>query len=424
MDSLEQRLFDEIARFPILDPHSHVDPRAPAARGLGDLLGYHYYTELAHSAGLARERIEGASGVEQARLLVEHLEGCANTVQVSWLSELARAFFDFAGERITLASVDGLFAAAAEKAEVPDWADQVIAKTNLEAVFLTNDFDDPLVGFDTRRYVPCLRTDELVFRLGDAAVRRRLAESAGIEIGDWKSLATALDILFARFLAKGARAAAISLPPDFEPSRPTKRAAGAALNRLLAGKPSADDRRTVAYALLFALADRCEEFQLPFDLMIGVWRDVYPAGVHQGRDLFDNRTSLHQFRQLFNEKSAVRFPVSVLSHQQNQELVAYSWIFPNVLPAGHWWYSNVPTYIEADLRARLDAVPAAKQIGYYSDAYKLEFILPKFNMYRRGLAKVLASEFVVGRRWSEERALDLARCLLRDNIERVFPKRV
>jgi hypothetical protein len=39
-------------------------------------------------------------------------------------------------------------------------------------------------------------------------------------------------------------------------------------------------------------------------------------------------------------------------------------------------------------------VPRTKQIGYYSDMYKLEFALPKFNMYKRILAKVLAERFV------------------------------
>ena len=80
----------------------------------------------------------------------------------------------------------------------------------------------------------------------------------------------------------------------------------------------------------------------------------------------------------------------------------------------------MPAYIEPDARARLTAVPATKQIGYYSDAYKLEFILPKFNMYRRVLAKVLADEFVLGRGWSEERAVGLARLVLRDNVQRIF----
>ena len=110
----------------------------------------------------------------------------------------------------------------------------------------------------------------------------------------------------------------------------------------------------------------------------------------------------------------------MLAQISNQELVSYSWIFPNVVTNGHWWYSNIPAYIELDCRSRLQAVPQTKQIGYYSDMYKLEFALPKFRMYRRILASVLATDFVIARRWSERRALDLGRLVLRGNVETIF----
>ena len=57
---------------------------------------------------------------------------------------------------------------------------------------------------------------------------------------------------------------------------------------------------------------------------------------------------------------------------------------------------------------------------YYSDAYKLEFVLPKFAMYKRILAKILAERFVRDRGWSEEQALELGRRILRGNVERIF----
>jgi glucuronate isomerase len=53
--------------------------------------------------------------------------------------------------------------------------------------------------------------------------------------------------------------------------------------------------------------------------------------------------------------------------------------------------------------------------------YKLEFALPKFNMYRRVLGKVLAGDFVISRGWSESQALELGRDVLRGNVERIFP---
>src|SRR5205823_4135844 len=99
----------------------------------------------------------------------------------------------------------------------------------------------------------------------------------------------------------------------------------------------------------------------------------------------------------------------------NQELASYSWLFPNVVTSGHWWYSNIPVHIEHDLRARLQAVPKTKQLGYYSDAYKLEFVLPKYNMYRRILARVLAEDFVRPGVYRAERAVEFGRLLLRDN---------
>jgi glucuronate isomerase len=110
----------------------------------------------------------------------------------------------------------------------------------------------------------------------------------------------------------------------------------------------------------------------------------------------------------------------VLTSGQNQELASYSWIFPNVVTSGHWWYSNIPAYIELDARARLQAVPKMKQIGYYSDMYKLEFALPKYNMYRRILAQILANDFIRPRLYTMSQAVELARLLLRNNARRIF----
>ena len=154
--------------------------------------------------------------------------------------------------------------------------------------------------------------------------------------------------------------------------------------------------------------------------MIGVERQVYTGGVYQGCDLYDSRVSLIQYRELFNAFPGVTFPISVLASVTNQELTSYSWIFPNVVTFGHWWYSNTPTFIAHDAAARLEAVPRSKQIGYYSDMYKLEFALPKFAMYKRLLARILAQRFVIERGWSEERAAALGRQVLEGNTERIF----
>ena len=52
--------------------------------------------------------------------------------------------------------------------------------------------------------------------------------------------------------------------------------------------------------------------------------------------------------------------------------------------------------------------------------YKLEFALPKFNMYKRILAKVLAERFVLDRNWTEDQVIALGQQVLRGNVESVF----
>ena len=302
------------------------------------------------------------------------------------------------------------------------WADTVLQESNVSAVFLTNDFDDALEGFDTARYIPCLRTDDLVFHLGRTEVLQRLEAASGASITDLASLRSALEQRFQHFSAAGARACAISLPPDFTPAPVADGRASTALDAVLASGTSADASHQTALSnrVFWTLAELCDQFHLPFDLMIGVNRGVYREGVHQGRDLYDSRVSLIQYKELFNAFPNVTFPISVLASVTNQELVSYAWIFPNVVTNGHWWYSNTPAFIQQDAAARLEAVPCTKQIGYYSDAYKLEFVAPKFSMYRDCLAKVLAETFVIDRGWSELQAIELGRKVLRDNVRTIF----
>jgi glucuronate isomerase len=426
-DMLAQDLYTEICRIPLIDPHSHLNPREPVSRSLNDILNYHYYTELAHSSGMDKAPLDPATDPrERVRAILYHMNCFDNTAQALWFLEIARAFLNYQGTRLTVADSTWLCDQAELLMAQPDWEERILHQTNLERVFLTNDFDDTLEGFDTNRYVPCLRTDDLVFHLNKPEVRRRLAKATTIEVGDAVSMRRAVRALFEHFTRHRAKACAISLPPDFAPEPVPEADLSSAIAALVLGKEttgSASGRTTRSVAglgVFWMLAEHCREFRLPFDLMIGVNRQVYEQGVYQGQDLFDQRTSLIQYARLFNAFPRVPFCISVLSSGQNQELASYSWIFPNVVTSGHWWYSNIPALIEFDARLRLQAVPKTKQIGYYSDMYKLEFGLPKYNMYRRILAQILANDFIRTRYYSEAQAMELARLLLRDNSRRIF----
>ncbi len=423
---LAHQIFAELDSLVLIDPHTHINPHSPASETLADILGYHYYTELAHSAGMRREAIEdpSLSPKEKVGRLAEGISHLDNTVQLSWLLEAAKELFGVEMERFDASNWETLYDAAQAKLDQPDWEEEVLKKSKLEAVFLTNDFDDTLEGFDTQRYIPCLRTDELVFHFAKPAVRERLATCSGTDVQHLADLGNALKQRFEHFSRNGVRACAISLPPFFAPRPVSDADAEGALTKVLrkSEKASENARLTLGYWVFWKLAENCVEFQLPFDLMIGVNRSVYPAGVFQGQDLYDSRVSLIQYRELFNAFPQVTFPISVLASVTNQELVSYAWIFPNVTCNGHWWYSNTPSIITKDLWARMEAVPRNKIVGYYSDMYKLEFALPKFAMFKRCLSKVLAEHFVQDMGWTEARAVDLGIQVLRGNVEIMFFK--
>ncbi|PQO28024.1 amidohydrolase [Blastopirellula marina] len=421
---LRNRLFQQLDQLVLIDPHTHINSLDPSSHTLADILGYHYYTELAHSAGVPKEKIEeeGISPKEKVGRLIENLGPITNTIQYSWFIEMAQKLLDFDGDTIDTSNWEAFYDAAEEKMSADSWTDTVFSKSRLEGVFLTNDFDDPLEGFDTAKYIPCLRTDDLVFHLTNPRTKVRLYEATGVDISDVVSARQAIGKLFDHFVRNNAKACAISLPPTFAPVKVSDARANTALANVLSSGTSADedDQRAVSNFIFWTLAENCQERKLPFDLMIGVNRKVFPEGVFQGQDLYDSRVSLIQYKDLLNAFPDVTFPISVLASVTNQELVSYSWIFPNVVANGHWWYSNTPTYIQQDCAARLEAIPRTKQIGYYSDMYKMEFALPKFAMYKRILAKVLAENFVVDRGWSEESAVELGTQLLRGNVETIF----
>ncbi|MCA9049946.1 MAG: glucuronate isomerase, partial [Planctomycetaceae bacterium] len=369
-DQLVTEILTELEALRLIDPHTHINPLSAASATLADILGYHYYTELAHSAGLAKDRIEepGIDPREKVRRLVPWLATIENTAQYSWLLEMCRVFFNFQENRVTTDNWESLYEASLKKMQSPDWEQQVLQISGLDQVYLTNDFDDPLSGFDTAFYIPCLRTDDLVFHLTRPEVRARLQKCVQQTPTTASQFREALGKLFEHFTGNNARACAISLPPSFSPKSVSDDSAAAILAKVWSGEELSDGEAAVLSCFVFwCLAEKCAEYRLPFDLMIGVNRRVFEAGVYQGQDLYDKRVSLIQYKALFNAFPQVTFPVSVLSETSNQELVSYAWIFPNVVTNGHWWYSNIPVFIEKDTRARLQAVPKTKQIGYYSD---------------------------------------------------------
>src|ERR1700676_2187166 len=133
LDRLTRDLYTEICRIPLIDPHSHINPHAAASRSLDDILGYHYYAELAHSAGMSQEPLSTETPPrERVRAILAHMDRFDNTAQYGWFLEIARTFLGFKSDRVTAQDCDALFDQAERVMSAPDWEEDVLRRSNVE----------------------------------------------------------------------------------------------------------------------------------------------------------------------------------------------------------------------------------------------------------------------------------------------------
>src|SRR4051812_15935444 len=92
-DNLVNDLYAAFCAIPLIDPHSHIDPYHPVSKTLDDILGYHYYTELAHSAGMSQAPLhKDVPPRDRVRAILANMDRFDNTAQYSWFVEIAQQF--------------------------------------------------------------------------------------------------------------------------------------------------------------------------------------------------------------------------------------------------------------------------------------------------------------------------------------------
>ena len=425
--STVRELYDQIDTLPILDIHTHVDWRRGAAANIGEILSYHYYTELTNAAEFQEPPFPFDDLRELTRVILPKLDLIRNTVQYDWLMMISEEFLGIDREEWRPENWESIYDRSVEIMGQPEWPDDLIEQANLYRVFLTNQYDEDFRGMARSLYAPCLRTEPFVLFMDDPAERDRMGKYLGRAVRNTEDVEAAIDKTFGRFVSYGMGYAAMSIPANFRTFAVAKADAQRVLDKAVAGTRWSAEERSLwgAYAMA-RVCDACRKYGKPYHLMIGVNRDVYAQGVPSGTDLFDAVNSMRGYDYLFNTYPDVSFPTAVLADTTGLELVAASWIRHNVYPSGHWWYSNQPTDIAREIRRRLDAVPGNKPIGYFSDAYYLEFILPKFRMYKFELASALAERMERSlvhpnmALFTLDDALETAESLLLDNPARVL----
>jgi hypothetical protein len=124
-----------------------------------------------------------------------------------------------------------------------------------------------------------------------------------------------------------------------------------------------------------------------------------------------SQRTVRELGEMISRHPRVAFQCFLASRHGNQSLCTLARQLPNLSLAGYWWHNFFPGAIEQVMDERLDMLPANRQIGFFSDAYCLEWVYAKLTIVRRLLAGVLARRVDRGQ-YTQAEALAVARAVL------------
>ena len=124
-----------------------------------------------------------------------------------------------------------------------------------------------------------------------------------------------------------------------------------------------------------------------------------------------SQSTIATLAEMIGRHPGLHFQCFLASRHANQSLCTLARELPNLSLAGYWWHNFFPSAIAQVIDERLDMLPANKQIGFFSDAYCVEWTYAKLHIVRKILARALASRMELNQ-FSREDALATARAIL------------
>lgn len=121
--------------------------------------------------------------------------------------------------------------------------------------------------------------------------------------------------------------------------------------------------------------------------------------------------SIDQVGQMMARHPKLRFQCMLGSRHANQSMCTLCRELPNFSLMGYWWHNFFPATIRAIIDERLDMLPVNKQVGFFSDAYVIEWAYGKLKMVKRILAEALEAKVQSGQYTAGE-VVSIARDIL------------
>jgi hypothetical protein len=150
------------------------------------------------------------------------------------------------------------------------------------------------------------------------------------------------------------------------------------------------DSSPCALLLEKAVLPHCQEFGVPFALMLGAKRGVNPQLRLAGDGV--GESDLGALENLCAAHPENKFLVTVLARENQHGLCVLARKFRNLHLFGCWWFTNVPSIVEEMTRMRLELL-GLSFTPQHSDARVLEQLVYKWEHFRGILSRILTDKY-------------------------------
>lgn len=424
-----QSIRQKINEIPMVDAHTHVDAGHLTARGLHDILLYHMHISDLYSAGCpSGERLEeNASQEEIERRIIEaipYIPYVENTSCAWGVRTILKNLYDWT-EPVTLENWRKLDARIKQKYQDSNWSREILKKAGIEKVstelWRGKDGSANDILFYAIEWAFFTRTqwgqyDTALLELEHAWNQEVPGEPLPVTT-DISKLHFEKKVYTLEDLDEAIRYYCEKIPYDkivgiashFSTDIHYRSVTRQEMEMALINRENAGEKERDIYANYIF-----EEFLKEYDrqgrtavLQFSIGAEPLPY--ETGSKLC--METVFEIASIMSRYPRIQFQFTLSNAHQNQALCTLARELPNVSLSGYWWHNFFPEYIRRVMSERLDMLPLNKQIGFFSDAYCLDWAYAKSLIVREALSQVLAQRVEQGQ-YTEEMAIEYAKQIL------------
>jgi glucuronate isomerase len=437
-NSLAAELREGLRTTPLLDMHTHLTGGKLSARGLHDVLLYHMVVSDLYAAGCpsgARlTEYPGWPSREEAharlREAIPYLPYAQNTSCAWGLRIILRDLYGW-NEPVTEKNWERLDGMIRERADDRAWQREILRRANISK--LTTELarreagtDDDILHY-SMEWVFFTRTQRNEFDTALYELERcwgkppgsPIPHAAGHRPPTERQIQTLDDVHAAmeHYMGQLAAAPVLSMATHVSTDVEFRPVSDAEMASALTRRNSAGIRERDTYVsyiheqFLKALTPHAGRIVFQFSFAA----EPLP---HETASLVPQR-AIADLATIIARHPHVKFLCFVASRHADQSLCTLCRELPNLSMAAYWWHNFFPGAMRHVMEERLDMLPANRQIGFFSDAYTLEWTYAKSLLVRNQLAQVLEQKVRQGQ-YAVEEALAVARAVCYDAPQQIL----